>query len=244
MRARLDELAGDPADLQHRQRGAVGQHGRHLQQDLQPLADRDGRVGGAGLGQPRRSRGTTRRSRRPGAGTRGRPRPRRAPPAPGAPRRRRRAAAARAGGARTSLGARGVRPLRLLERLEVPPGRRGPGGIDDRHRSKCRGGRLSSESRCAIFSGIQPTGAQALRQLLGRLPPVRRDAGAARASALLLHRRPALDHGRLRPGRPARAHARPGGAALRDRPRPGALDGLRPEPRDRARRGGVAARRR
>ena len=58
---------------------------------------------------------------------------------------------------------------------------------------------------------------------------------------VLLHRRPALDHGRLRPGRPARALARPGRAALRDRARPGALDRLRAEPRDRARRGGVAA---
>ena len=51
-RARLHELAGDPPDLQHRQRRAVGEHGGHLEQDLQPLADRDGRVRGAGLGEP------------------------------------------------------------------------------------------------------------------------------------------------------------------------------------------------
>ena len=78
-----------------------------------------------------------------------------------------------------------------------------------------------------------------VRQLQRRLPPVRGDAGARRR--VLLHRRPARDHRRLRPGRPARAHARPGRDAVRDRARPRPLDGLRAEPRDRARRGGVAA---
>ena len=40
-RARLHELAGDPAHLDDRQLRPEGQHGRHLQQDLQLLADRD-----------------------------------------------------------------------------------------------------------------------------------------------------------------------------------------------------------
>ena len=38
-RARLGELPGDPPHLHHRQRRAVGEHGRHLQEDLQLLAD-------------------------------------------------------------------------------------------------------------------------------------------------------------------------------------------------------------
>jgi hypothetical protein len=41
LRPGLDELPRDPADLHDRQRGAVRQHGRHLQEDLQLLADRD-----------------------------------------------------------------------------------------------------------------------------------------------------------------------------------------------------------
>jgi hypothetical protein len=40
-RARLGELAGDTADLHDRQRGAVRQHRRHLQEHLQLLADPD-----------------------------------------------------------------------------------------------------------------------------------------------------------------------------------------------------------
>lgn len=42
-RARLGELPGDATDLEHRQRGAVRQNSRHLQENLQPLADRDRR---------------------------------------------------------------------------------------------------------------------------------------------------------------------------------------------------------
>ena len=68
-RARLRELPGDAPHLDDRQRRAVGEHGRHLQQDLQLLADRDRAT----------RRGTTPRSRRPGAGRRGPRRPRRAP---------------------------------------------------------------------------------------------------------------------------------------------------------------------
>ena len=77
------------------------------------------------------------------------------------------------------------------------------------------------------------------RELQRRVPSVRRDAGARRG--LLLHRRPPRDHDPARPGRPARGHARHRGDAVRDRPRSRALDGLRPEPRHRARRGGLAA---
>ena len=90
-----------------------------------------------------------------------------------------------------------------------------------------------------IFSGIQPTGAEAPRQLRGRLPSVRRDAGAGRG--VLLHRRPPFDQRRVRPGGPARAHARPLRDADRDRARSGSLDDLRAEPRDGARRGQLAA---
>ena len=40
-RPRLRVLARQPADLDHRQRRAVGHHGRHLEQQLEPLPDRD-----------------------------------------------------------------------------------------------------------------------------------------------------------------------------------------------------------
>ncbi len=42
LRSRLRELPGDAADLHERQAGAVDHHDRHLQKDLQLLADRDG----------------------------------------------------------------------------------------------------------------------------------------------------------------------------------------------------------
>jgi len=42
-RARLCELAGDPPHLHKWERRAVDQYHRHLEQDLQLLADRDGR---------------------------------------------------------------------------------------------------------------------------------------------------------------------------------------------------------
>ena len=49
-RARLCELAGDPPHLHEWQRRAVDQHDRHLEQDLQLLADRDRREVVEGLG--------------------------------------------------------------------------------------------------------------------------------------------------------------------------------------------------
>ena len=130
VRARLHELAGDPADLEHRQRGAVGEHGRHLEQDLQPLADRDGRVGGAALGQPVEvverlgavARLEQERAARGDLGERGPNLARLA----GEDERRLGVQAAP-----DLCGARLVGPLRLLERLAVPPGGRGPGGIID-----------------------------------------------------------------------------------------------------------------
>ena len=47
--ARLRELTGDAADLYDRQGGAVGEHGGHLQEHLQPLADAGGGVVPEGL---------------------------------------------------------------------------------------------------------------------------------------------------------------------------------------------------
>ena len=96
-RARLHELPGDPADLQHRKRGPVGEDGRHLQEDLQALADRDGREGRAALGEAgevveRLGAVAGLEQERPAGRHLGR-----APPAPAAPRRRRRAAARSAG---------------------------------------------------------------------------------------------------------------------------------------------------
>ena len=50
--ARLGELAGDAADLHHRQRGGIGEHHRHLQEHAQEVADVVGAdIVGAGLGE-------------------------------------------------------------------------------------------------------------------------------------------------------------------------------------------------
>ena len=49
-RAGLGVLPGHPADLDHRHRGAVGEHGRHLQDRLDPVADVVGGRRGEGLG--------------------------------------------------------------------------------------------------------------------------------------------------------------------------------------------------
>jgi hypothetical protein len=50
--ARLGELAGDAADLHHRQGGGIGEHHRHLQEHAQEVADVVGAdVVGAGLGE-------------------------------------------------------------------------------------------------------------------------------------------------------------------------------------------------
>ena len=49
-RARLGELAGDAADLDHRQRRREGQHHRHLQEDAKEVADVVGAVLGEAFG--------------------------------------------------------------------------------------------------------------------------------------------------------------------------------------------------
>ena len=94
--------------------------------------------------------------------------------------------------------------------------------------------------RCGSSPASGASGDKTLGNYSGGYPPVRRDPGAGRGR--LLHRRPALDHDRVRARRPARGDARRRGDALRDRYRPRALDRLLPEPRAGARRGGVAAR--
>ena len=116
-RARLRELAGDPTDLHHRQRGAVGQDDGHLQEDLQLLADRDRRelverLGAvARLEQERAARGDLGRARRAAA--------RASPAKTSGGNAFRRAGPPRA---RASSGHSG-----LVRRLERPPGGRGPG---------------------------------------------------------------------------------------------------------------------
>ena len=81
---------------------------------------------------------------------------------------------------------------------------------------------------------------QAPRQLHRRDPPVRRGPGPRRAGDLL-HRRPARDLGRLRPGRAARAPLRHDRDPARRRPRPRALHPLPPVRRPRAHRADLAA---
>ena len=49
-RARLGELAGDAADLDHRRGGGEGQHHRHLQEDAEEVADVVGRMLAEALG--------------------------------------------------------------------------------------------------------------------------------------------------------------------------------------------------
>ncbi len=90
-----------------------------------------------------------------------------------------------------------------------------------------------------IFSGIQPTGDKHLGNLIGgfRQYAATQERGEAFFCIVDLHSI-TVDYD---PADLRAAHARPGGDPVRDRSRPGALDGLLPEPRDRARRGGLAA---
>ena len=90
-----------------------------------------------------------------------------------------------------------------------------------------------------VFSGIQATGAKHIGNYIGAMRQY--VSTQDRGRRLLLHRRPALDNGRLRPARPARSHARPGRAPLCGRPRPRPLHPLPSEPRDSARGGRLAA---
>ena len=91
-----------------------------------------------------------------------------------------------------------------------------------------------------IFSGIRASGRKTLGNYSGGYPAIPGDAGPGRG--LLLHRRPALDHDGLRAAGASRRDARGRRDALRDGHRPRPLDRLRPEPRHRPRRGGLAAR--
>ena len=138
-RARLHELPGDAADLQHRQRRAVGQHGRHLEEDLQPLADRDRGIGGARVGQPLvvvERLGTVAGLQQEGA-TRRRAGQRRAhlPGLAGEDERRIRVKLAL-----DLLEPRAVRPLRLVQRLAISPG--------NGHLESVGRGRASACPRC------------------------------------------------------------------------------------------------
>ena len=116
-RAGLGELAGDPADLHDGHADRVGEHDRHLQDDLELLPDVDGGEG------PRSSR----RSRPPGGGRRCRRRPGRATAVQGpglAGEDERRVGGDLLEGA---LERRPRRASRLLGGGEVAPGRGGPG---------------------------------------------------------------------------------------------------------------------
>ena len=121
-RARLHELAGDAADLDDGEGGAVREHGRHLEHDLQLLPDRDRREllegldAVAGLEQER----TTLRDL-------GERIPERASLAREDERRHR-------GELRADrLGALRARPVGLLRRRVRAPGGRRPGGARDSH---------------------------------------------------------------------------------------------------------------
>ena len=110
-----------------------------------------------------------------------------------------------------------------------------------RHRSNPRGagrgrqGGWAGEAR--IFSGISPPGA-APGNPIGAIAQYV-SAGARRGD--LLHRRPARDHGRLRPRRAARAHLRHRRDPARGRARPRPLHPFSPERRARAHRADLAA---
>ena len=121
-RARLDELAGDAPQLDDRQHGAVGQHGGHLQDDLELLPDADGGevVEGlravAGLEHERAPGGDLGQRLAQQAGL------------PGEDERRQRAQPC-AGG----IDSGRVQPLGLMERPALPPKAGCPGRFGDRH---------------------------------------------------------------------------------------------------------------
>ena len=109
-RARLGELPGDPSDLDHRHAGGVGERDRHLQDDLQLVADGIGREVGEGLGTVSRLE-----KERPAVRNVGQLRSQ-APGLTGENERRK--------GGELGLGLLegfGVRPLRLLRRREPTP---------------------------------------------------------------------------------------------------------------------------
>ena len=137
-RARLCELARDAADLDHRQRRRVGQDDRHLQQDLELLADRHrgGVVERFGAVTGLEQEGAAGRDLRERV-------PQRARLAGEHERRHPAQLLAR------DLGAAGVGPHGLLQRLVRAPGGGCPGGFRDCHAgtSLRRAGGSGSPSR-------------------------------------------------------------------------------------------------
>ena len=140
--ARLRELAGEAADLDHGQRGAVGQHGGHLQQHLQPLPDRDHRHLAERLGAVARleqerppfsglAEGVAKRSRLTGEDQRGQL----AQP--------------------IAHGLDGVRlrPVGLLERRVGTPRRGRPGGVGHGHRLSVVVAVLTLRAKTARYEG-------------------------------------------------------------------------------------------
>ena len=101
---------------------------------------------------------------------------------------------------------------------------------------------LDSARGVRIFSGIQPTGRKHLGNYIGAIRQyVEGQDRAGRRRGDLLHRRPARDLGRLRPGRAARAPLRHDRDPDRGRARSRALHPLPPVRRPRAHRALLAA---
>ena len=76
-----------------------------------------------------------------------------------------------------ALGARGVGPLRLLERRNVPPGGRGPGGIEHGHRRQCR--RRGRDAKLGTPCGSSPASS----------PPARSTSATTSAASASTRRR-------------------------------------------------------
>ena len=190
-RAGLRELARDATDLDDRQRGRVGQDDRHLQQDPQLLADRDRRGVVERLGAVARLE--QERAPRGDLGERVAQRARLA-----REHERRHAAQLLA----RQLGACGVRPHGLLQRLVRAPRGGCPGGFGDGH----AGPSLRREGLPAPRHARARS--RAGRRAPGRAPRRARPARAAGSSP------PRDAHRRDDPGR-SRAPAAGGPAARR-----------------------------
>ena len=221
-RPRLHELAGDPAQLDHRQHRAVREHGRHLQDHLQLLADADGREVVERLG-------AVARLQQEGApGRHLRQRLLQPPGLAGEHQRRHRGEPL----ARRLDGGR-VGPVRLMERRTLAPGGRRPGWLGGCHGTFSLLGWVGLPIHGTRLLGHPADRHQAPRQLHRRHPPLRRRPGHGRR--LLLRRRPARDLGALRAGGAAREHAGHGRHPAGGRSRSGPLHAVRAEPRGRPR---------
>ena len=201
-RARLGELPGDPPHLHDRERGAVREHGRHLEHDLELLADVDGRevverLGAFArleqeraalhsLGQhraqlPRLAGEDERRHDSQAGPARPRPAPRSASPAGGAPN-------------ATATRRASRKAWSLPSGLSV---------VSHNRRDRARPFRNPADGR------------EAPRQLRRRHPPL--GGPAARGRRLPPDRRPARDHGPAGSRGAARVDARPRRAPHRRR---------------------------